>query len=201
MKKQLIRGIITENPTFVLFLGLCPTLAMTNSLINAVGMGVSVLIVLMITNVLISLVRNQIPNDIRIPVYITIIATAVTILQYFLNTFFISIYDSLGIYLPLIVVNCIVLGRAEAFASQNKPKDAFIDGLATGLGFLGGLMVLGFARELIGTGSLNVYFTTLTIIPTEFAPNIFVQSSGAFLMFGLIAWVMNTIKMKKKEVK
>lgn len=203
MKKysaDLYRGIIKENPTFVLFLGMCPTLALTNNLTNAIGMGASVVIVLAITNTLISLIRKIIPGDIRIPVYITVIASVVTVLGMLMEAFLPALFESLGIYLPLIVVNCIILGRAEAFASENGVMDSFIDGIASGLGFLLGLTALGFTRELIGTGAVELL--KFRIIDANHAPVIFVESSGAFLMFGLIAWMVNTIKLnKEKEAK
>ncbi len=203
MKKygaDLYRGIIKENPTFVLFLGMCPTLALTNNLTNAIGMGASVVIVLAITNTLISLIRKIIPGDIRIPVYITVIASVVTVLGMLMEAFLPALFESLGIYLPLIVVNCIILGRAEAFASENGVMDSFIDGIASGLGFLLGLTVLGFFRELIGTGAVELL--NFRIMDANHAPVIFVESSGAFLMFGLIAWMVNTIKLnREKEAK
>ena len=199
MKKyagDLYRGIIKENPTFVLFLGLCPTLALTNNLSNAMGMGLSVVIVLAITNTFISLVRKWVPADIRIPVFITIIASVVTVLGMLMEAYIPALYESLGIYLPLIVVNCIILGRAESFASENGVMDSFVDGIASGTGFLVGLSVLGFTRELLGTGAVELLHFRL--LDASHAPSIFVQSSGAFLMFGLIAWVINTIKDKKE---
>ena len=196
-KADLYRGIITENPTFVFFLGLCPTLALTNNLSNAVGMGVCVVVVLAITNTIISMVRKVIPDDIRIPVFITIIASVVTVVSMLMEAYLPTLFDSLGIYLPLVVVNCIILGRAESFASQNGLMDSFMDGIGSGLGFLLGLSVLGFARELIGTGAVDML--NFRLIDGEFAPSIFVQSSGAFLMFGLIAWITNTIKNNKEK--
>lgn len=195
--KDLYRGIIKENPTFVLFLGMCPTLALTNNLTNAIGMGVSVVVVLSITNTLISLIRKLIPGDIRIPVYITVIASVVTVIGMLMEAYLPTLFESLGIYLPLIVVNCIILGRAEAFASENKVLDSFIDGIASGTGFLLGLSTLAFFRELIGSGAVELL--KFRLIDANHAPAIFVQSSGAFLMFGLIAWTVNTIKLKKAE--
>ena len=200
MKKysaDLYRGIITENPTFVLFLGLCPTLALTNNLSNAVGMGICVVVVLAITNTIISMVRNVIPDDIRIPVFITIIASVVTVISMLMEAYLPALFESLGIYLPLVVVNCIILGRAESFASANGLMDSFVDGIASGVGFLVGLSVLGFARELLGTGAVDML--NFRLIDGDLAPSIFVQSSGAFLMFGLIAWVINTIKNNKEK--
>ncbi len=189
------RGIIKENATFVMFLGLCPTLATTNSLANAIGMGVSVVIVLSLSNTIISLVKSIVPSNIRIPFYITIIATLVTILQIILSVIAPTIYDSLGIYLPLIVVNCIVLGRAEAYASENKVSASFFDGLAVGLGFLGALSLLGAFRELIGTGAIELL--NIRMFDANNALAIIVQPAGAFLMFGILAWIINTIKSKK----
>jgi len=194
---DILRGIIKENPTFVLFLGLCPTLALTNNLSNAVGMGLSVVVVLVITNTIISMVRKVIPADIRIPVFITIIASVVTVLGMVMEAYMPALFESLGIYLPLIVVNCIILGRAESFASENGVLDSFVDGIASGLGFLVGLSILGFARELIGTGAVELL--SFRIIDAKHAPTIFVESSGAFLMFGLLAWIMNTIKDNKEK--
>lgn len=200
MKKygaDLYRGIIKENPTFVLFLGLCPTLALTNNLSNAIGMGISVVVVLAITNSIISLVRKVIPSDIRIPVYITIIASVVTVLGMVMEAYLPTLFESLGIYLPLIVVNCIILGRAESFASENGVMDSFVDGIASGVGFLLGLSALGFTRELIGTGAVELI--GFRLIDANHAPTIFVESSGAFLMFGLIAWGINTVKLNKEQ--
>lgn len=194
-KSIMHRGIIKENPTFVLFLGLCPTLATTNSFTNAIGMGTSVLIVLVLSNTIISLIKNFVPNNIRIPIYITVIATLVTLLQIVLSIFLPALYDSLGIYLPLIVVNCIVLGRAEAYASQNPVKQSLYDGLATGLGFLFALAIIGFFRELLGTGSVSLLH--FSILGPDEAMAILVQPSGAFLIFGMLAWIANTVKSKK----
>jgi len=191
------RGIIKDNPTFVLFLGLCPTLALTNNLTNAVGMGLSVVVVLAITNALISMVRKIVPADIRIPVYITIIASVVTVMGMLMEAYMPALFESMGIYFPLIVVNCIILGRAESFAAENGVVDSFFDGVSSGLGFLLGLSVLGFSRELIGTGAVDML--KFRILDANHAPTIFVESSGAFLMFGLIAWMMNTIKLNKEK--
>lgn len=198
-KKDLYRGIIKENPTFVLFLGMCPTLALTNNLTNAIGMGVSVVVVLAITNTLISLIRKMIPGDIRIPVYITVIASVVTVIGMLMEAYLPTLFESLGIYLPLIVVNCIILGRAEAFASENGVFDSFIDGVASGTGFLLGLSTLAFFRELIGSGSIELL--NVRLLDANHAPAIFIQSSGAFLMFGLIAWAINTRKLNIEKEK
>lgn len=194
------RGIITENATFVMFLGLCPTLATTNSFSNALGMGVSVLIVLAFSNTIISTLKKLVPVNIRIPFYITVIATIVTLLQIALSIFLPNLYSNLGIYLPLIVVNCIVLGRAEAYAAQNSIKNSFYDGIAVGLGFLIALSIIGFTRELLGTG--QVALINFRILGSEEAMAILVQPAGAFLVFGILAWIINTLKSNKnKEVK
>lgn len=192
------RGIITENATFVMFLGLCPTLATTNNFTNALGMGISVLIVLTLSNVAIAMIKSIVPENIRIPIYITIIATLVTLLQVVLSLTLPALYKSLGIYLPLIVVNCIVLGRAEAYASKNSIKSSFFDGIAVGLGFMFALALIGFTRELFGTGA--VALLNFRILSAETAMGIIVQPAGAFLIFGLLAWIINTVKNKKGEI-
>ena len=194
LKERFRISLIDENPTFVSFLALCPTLGTTNSLSNAIGMGVSVLIVLVLSNSIIAAIKSYIPHNIRIPVYITIIATLVTIIQMLMETFIPSLYSTLGIFLPLIVVNCIILGRAEAYASKNNVKNSAIDGLTTGFAFLISLCVIGVARELIGTGSIELL--NLTLWEPEQAISIFSQGSGAFLMFGLLAWAFNEFKVK-----
>ncbi len=192
------RGIISENATFVMFLGLCPTLATTNNFTNAIGMGVSVLIVLTISNMIISILKNLVPENIRIPIYITIIATVVTLLQIILSLTLPTLYKSLGIYLPLIVVNCIVLGRAESYASQNSVKNSVLDGISVGLGFMLALALIGFTRELLGTGAVEVL--NFRVLSTENAMAILTQPAGAFLVFGLLAWVINTVKSKKEDL-
>lgn len=195
-KQIFIRGIFKENTTFVMFLGLCPTLATTNNLTNALGMGISVLIVLSLSNTIISIFRKIVPNEIRIPFYITIIATIVTLLQIVLSIAIPSIYESLGIYLPLIVVNCIVLGRAESFASKNNSFQSLLDGVAVGIGFLLALALLGTFRELVGTGAVSLL--NVRLFSQESALAIITQPAGAFLMFGILAWIINTVKAKKE---
>jgi len=192
-KQNIIKGVIKENPTFVLVLGMCPTLGVTTSLSNAVGMGLSVLVVLILTNSLISLIRNIVPNEIRIPVYITVIALVVTLIEWVLNATNPTLYASLGIYLPLIVVNCIILGRAEAYASENTIFDSVFDGMGMGLGFTLGLSTLAFFRELFGTG--GVEFLGFTIFDASKAASFFVQPAGGFLMLGLIIGIINTIRL------
>jgi len=196
-KQNLIKGIIKENPTFVLVLGMCPTLGVTTSVSNAIGMGLSVLFVLMLTNAAIALIRKIVPAEIRIPVYITVIALVVTLIEWYLNAYIPSLYSALGIYLPLIVVNCIVLGRAEAFASDNTVFDSIFDGMGMGLGFTLGLTTLAFFRDLLGTGSVSIF----TLFDASKAASFFVQPAGGFLMLGLIIGIINTIRIRNEKIK
>lgn len=197
--QNIIKGLIKENPTFVLVLGMCPTLGTTTSLANGLGMGVSVLFVLIITNSVIALIRKIVPPEIRIPVYITVIALVVTLIEWTVQALAPDLYDSLGIYLPLIVVNCIILGRAEAYASENTIKDSFFDGMGMGLGFTLGLSTLGFFRELLGTGSVELL--GFTLFDSYIAASFFIDAPGAFLMLGLIIGVINTVRIKKEKEK
>ena len=152
--ERLINGIIKENPTFVLMLGMCPTLAITTSAINGIGMGLTTTVILAASNLMISLLRNFIPDSVRMPAYIVVVASFVTIVQMLLQGFIPFLYSSLGIYIPLIVVNCIILGRAEAYASKNKPIPSLFDGIGMGLGFTLSITCIGAVRELIGAGSI-----------------------------------------------
>ena len=190
-------GLIDENPTFIQLLGMCPTLATTTSLINAVGRGLSATFVLVCSNFAISLVRKCIPNKIRIASYIVIIATFVTIIQMLLEAYLPSISASLGLFIPLIVVNCIILARAENFASKNKPLPSAVDGLGMGLGFTLGLSVLGTIREILSAGTIlgiDIFFGHYNPII------IFMLAPGGFLVFGTVLGIYNAIK-NKKEVK
>lgn len=198
-RQNLIKGIIKENPTFVLVLGMCPTLGTTTSVSNALGMGLSVLFVLIITNALIATIRKIVPDEIRIPVYITVIALVVTLIEWLLNAYIPSIYDALGIYLPLIVVNCIILGRAEAYASDNTVFDSIFDGMGMGLGFTVGLTTLSFFRELLGTGGIDII--NITLFDFSKAATFFVQPAGGFLMLGLIIGTINTVRLNKEAKK
>lgn len=196
----MMTGIIKENPTFVLFLGMCPTLGVTTTLDSALGMGLSVLFVLIMTNLIISSIRNIVPDDIRIPVYIVVIATVVTILEAFLHAYVTPVYESLGIFLPLIIVNCIILGRAEAFASKNTMIKSVYDAIGMGLGFTLGLSTLAFFRELLGTGSIGLFGVTLFSQESAFA--VLKDPSGSFLMLGMLAGIIKTYVIsqeKKKE--
>lgn len=198
-KQNLIKGIFKENPTFVLVLGMCPTLGVTTSLENALGMGLSVVFVLILTNALIALIRNIVPSEIRIPVYIVVIALVVTLIEWMLNAFMPELYDALGIYLPLIVVNCIILGRAEAYATDNTVFDSIFDGMGMGLGFTLGLSTLAFTRELLGTGT--VALLNITIYETSVAASFLVSPPGAFLTLGLLIGIINTVRLGKEKKK
>ena len=190
--KTIINGLIKENPTFVLMLGMCPTLGTTTSALNGMSMGLATTFVLICSNVVISLLKNLIPDKIRIPAFIVVIATFVTIIQMAMEAYMPSLYDSLGLFIPLIVVNCIVLGRAEAFAAKNNPFASFCDGLGIGLGFTFGLTLLGIVREFLGTGALF----SLRIFPEEFGVLIFVLAPGAFITLGYLIAIINKIKVK-----
>jgi len=151
--ERLYNGVIKENPTFVLMLGMCPTLAVTSSAINGLGMGLSTLVVLVFSNLLISLFRKVIPNGVRMPAYIVIVASLVTVVQFLMQAYLPSLSKALGVYIPLIVVNCIILGRAESYASKNGPIESIFDGIGMGLGFTMGLTIIGLIREILGAGT------------------------------------------------
>ncbi len=191
------RGIIEENPTFVQVLGMCPTLATTTSAINGMGMGLSVTVVLMCSNLAISLLRKVIPSKIRIPAYIVIIATFVTVVDLFLQAFFYeSLYQALGLFIPLIVVNCIILGRAEAFASKNDPVSSLFDGMGMGLGFTLALTVLGIVREFLGAGS----FFGMQVLPDAISPAvIMIMAPGGFFTLGILLAVFNHLRSRKEQ--
>ncbi len=192
--KVITNGLIKENPTFVLMLGMCPTLGTTTSALNGMSMGLATTFVLICSNVAISLLKNLIPDKIRIPGFIVIIATFVTIIQMAMEAYLPALYDSLGLFIPLIVVNCIVLGRAEAFAAKNNPFASFCDGLGIGLGFTFGLTLLGIVRELFGSGALF----SLRIFPEEYSVLIFVLAPGAFITLGYLIAIINKLKTAKK---
>ncbi|NLJ91395.1 MAG: electron transport complex subunit E [Clostridiales bacterium] len=191
--KPLINGLIHENPTFVLMLGMCPTLAVTTSASNALGMGLSTALVLIASNIMISLLRKVIPDTVRMPAYIVIVASFVTVVQFLLEAFVPSLHESLGIYIPLIVVNCIILGRAEAFASRNSVGESLMDGIGMGIGFTVGLLAIGIVRELIGKGTIFDF----TIMPDAYEPfNIFVLAPGAFFVLSGLTALQNKLKLK-----
>ena len=186
-------GLITNNATFKLVLGTCATLAMSTSAINSFGMGLSVTVVLLLSNVLISLLRKVIPNTVRIPAFVVIIATMVTLLRMVLDKYIPDLYDSMGVFLPLIVVNCVILGRAEAFASKNPVLDSAIDGIATGLGLTFALTFIGIIREFLGSGS----FFGIQVM--DFKIGFFTNSAGAFFVYGICIalFVLVTNKMEQ----
>ena len=188
--KILMNGIITENPTFVLLLGMCPTLGTTSSAMNGMSMGLATMFVLICSNIAISALKNVIPDMVRIPGYIVVIATFVTVVQMCMVAFVPALYASLGLFIPLIVVNCIVLGRAEAFAAKNGVVASAFDGIGIGLGFTIALTLLGAIRELLGTGKLF----NLTIMPEQFGSLIFVLAPGAFIALGFLIAIVNKLR-------
>lgn len=206
-KENFTAGFIRENPVFSLYLGLCSTLAITTTLNNAIGMGVAVILVLIMSNVIISLIRNITPSEIRIPVYIVIIATLVKVIQMLIKAYASSLDSALGVFIPLIVVNCIILGRAEAFASKNKPLDSALDGLGMGLGYTASIIVMSAIRQIIATGILsfdNPFDVTqnifsIRIIPEEFTISMFSQPFGAFCTFAILAAALAAYKNHQAE--
>ena len=188
--KILMNGIITENPTFVLLLGMCPTLGTTSSAMNGMSMGLATMFVLICSNMAISALKNVIPDMVRIPGYIVVNATFVTVVQMCMEAFVPALYASLGLFIPLIVVNCIVLGRAEAFAAKNGVVASAFDGIGIGLGFTIALTLLGAIRELLGTGKLF----NLTIMPEQFGSLIFVLAPGAFIALGFLIAIVNKLR-------
>ena len=188
--KVLMNGIIKENPTFVLLLGMCPTLGTTSSALNGMSMGLATTFVLICSNVVISLIKNLIPDTVRIPACIVVIASFVTALQMIMQAFAPDIYASLGLFIPLIVVNCIILGRAEAFASKHGVVPSFFDGLGMGLGFTLALTILGAIRELLGTGKLF----GMTLWAEDYGMLMFVLAPGAFLVLGYLIAIVNKIR-------
>ena len=193
-----LNGLITENPTLVLFLGMCPTLAVTTGVINGIGMGLSTTAVLICSNIVISLLRKFIPDKIRIASYIVIIAGFVTIVQMLLNAYVPALSSSLGIYIPLIVVNCIILGRAEAFANKNTVGKSALDGLGMGLGFTCSLCIIAAVREILGAGT----FAGIPLFGESFKPvSIMILPPGAFLTLGVLLAVINVIGGKIKKNK
>ncbi|WP_461206978.1 electron transport complex subunit RsxE [Clostridium sp. DL1XJH146] len=199
MKEALSRlknGIFSENAIFVQALGMCPTLAVTSSAENGFGMGMATTVVLIGSNIFVSLVRKLIPDKIRIPAFIVIIASFVTVLQLFMQAYLIDLYKSLGIFIPLIVVNCVILGRAESFASKNGPIASLFDGLGVGLGFTLALTVIGVVREILGAGT----FFNMQVMPASYKPIlIFVLAPGAFITLGLMLAGLNVYNAKKKK--
>ena len=188
--KIIKNGIIAENPTFVLLLGMCPTLATTSSAVNGMGMGLATTFVLICSNIVISAIKKLIPDEVRIPAYIVVIASFVTILQMCMQAFLPDLYKSLGLFIPLIVVNCIVLGRAESFASKNGILSSGFDGIGIGLGFTIALTLLGICRELLGTGKMFA----LSVFPEQYGALLFVLAPGAFIALGYLIALVNRFK-------
>ena len=187
---KVLNGIIKENPTFVLLLGMCPTLGTTSSALNGMSMGLATTFVLVCSNVVISLIKNLIPDMVRIPAFIVVIASFVTALQMCMQAFVPDIYATLGLFIPLIVVNCIILGRAEAFASKNGVVPSFFDGVGMGLGFTIALTVLGAVREILGTGKIF----GLEVWPEDYGMLMFVLAPGAFIVLGYLIAIVNKLK-------
>ena len=187
--KIIADGILKNNPTFVLVLGMCPTLGTTTSAVNGLGMGVATMAVLIMSNMVISLIKNLIPDKVRIPAFIVVIASFVTIIEMLMQAYVPSLYASLGVFIPLIVVNCIILGRAEAFASKNGVFDSLLDGVGIGLGFTIALTIVGAVRELLGSGAVFGYSFGVA----DYMPLVFVLAPGAFLVLGYLMVLFNKI--------
>ena len=188
--KVLINGIVKENPTFVLLLGMCPTLGTTSSALNGMSMGLATMAVLFVSNFIISCIKSLIPDMVRIPAFIVVIASLVTILQMFITAYAPEIDKSLGLFIPLIVVNCIILGRAEAFAAKNNPFSSILDGIGMGLGFTIALTLLGAVREILGTGSVFGF----TCFSENYGALVFVLAPGAFIALGYLIAIINKVR-------
>lgn len=194
--ERLYNGIVKENPTFVLTLGMCPTLAVTTSAKNGLGMGLTTMVVLALSNAFISLLRKVIPDKVRIPAFIVIIASFVTVMELLLEGFLPSLYDALGIYIPLIVVNCIILGRAEAYASKNPVLPSLFDGIGMGLGFTIALTMIGAVRELLGAGQIF----GMTVMPSGYVPvSICIMAPGAFFVLAMLTAIQNQVKINGEK--
>ena len=192
-KMQIIlNGILKNNPTFVLVLGMCPTLGTTTSAMNGLGMGAATMAVLIMSNLVISLIKNLIPDKVRIPAFIVVIASFVTIIQMLMQAYLPSLYASLGVFIPLIVVNCIILGRAEAFASKNGALDSILDGVGLGLGFTIALTLIGAVREILGSGAIFGYSFGIS----DYMPLVFVLAPGAFFVLGYMMVLFNKLAKK-----
>ena len=194
--ERIYNGIVKENPSFVLMLGMCPTLAVTTSASNGIGMGLSTMAVLIVSNLIISLVRKIVPDDVRLPAYIVIVASLVTVVELLMEAYTPSIYSALGIYIPLIVVNCIILGRAEAYASKNTVIPSLFDGIGMGLGFTLALTIIGAVRELLGAGQLF----NMQVMPDSYVPcSIFVLAPGAFFVLAVLTAIQNKIRINGEK--
>lgn len=196
ISERLINGLIKENPTFVLMLGMCPTLAVTTSAVNGLGMGLTTMVVLALSNMFISLLRKVIPDKVRIPAFIVVIASFVTVVELLLKAFIPFLYAALGLYIPLIVVNCIILGRAEAYASKNDVVSSLFDGIGMGLGFTCALTIIGAVRELLGAGQVF----GMNVMPASYVPcSIFVLAPGAFFVLAVLTAVQNKVKLEGEK--
>lgn len=194
--ERIYNGVVKENPTFILMLGMCPTLAVSTAAINGLGMGISTMAVLILSNVVISALRKVIPDEVRLPAYIVVVATLVTITELLIEAYLPSLYSALGIYIPLIVVNCIILGRAEAYANKNPVPLAAFDGIGMGIGFTIALTVVGFIRELLGAGTAF----GVRILPKSVPPiGIFINPPGAFLVLAVVIMVLNAFGIKNRS--
>jgi len=194
----LVNGIVKENPVLMLVIGLCPALAVSTSAINALGMGIAVLFVLTFSNFTISLIRKLIPNEVRIPIFIIVISTFVTVIDYFMHAYVPELYSNLGVFVPLIVVNCIILGRAEGFASKHNPFEAILDGLGSGFGFILAIFLIGAFREILGSGTFfgaPVFGQAFTKIPVLF----FILPPGGYLIIALLMVFMNIYKHRREH--
>lgn len=194
--ERIYNGLVKENPVFVLMLGMCPTLAVTTSAINGFGMGMSSLVVLAVSNLVISMLRNIIPDEVRLPAFIVVVASFVTVVELLMEAYLQSLYAALGIYIPLIVVNCIILGRAEAYASKNPPLLSLFDGIGMGLGFTVGLTIIGAIREILGSGSIFGI-----AIPGYEPMAFFIRAPGAFLVLAVLVAIMNAVGIKNRANK
>ena len=193
--ERIYNGIVKENPTFILMLGMCPTLAVSTAAINGIGMGISTTAVLILSNVIISALRKVIPDEVRLPAYIVIVATLVTITELLIEAYLPGLYEALGIYIPLIVVNCIILGRAEAYANKHSVALSAFDGIGMGIGFTVALTVVGLIRELFGAGTAF----GLQVIPKSVEPiGIFIKAPGAFLVLAIVIAVLNALGVKNR---
>lgn len=196
VRERLYNGVVKENPTFVLMLGMCPTLAVTTSAVNGLGMGLTTMVVLALSNAIIALLRNIIPDKVRIPAFIVIIASFVTMVELLLEGFLPSLYDALGLYIPLIVVNCIILGRAEAYASKNPVIASLFDGIGMGLGFSFALTCIGAVRELLGAGQIFGFH----VMPASYVPiSIFIMAPGAFFVLAALTAIQNRIRRRGEK--
>ena len=194
--ERIYNGLVKENPVFVLMLGMCPTLAVTTSAINGFGMGMSSLVVLAVSNLVISMLHKIIPDEVRLPAFIVVVASFVTVVELLMEAYLQSLYAALGIYIPLIVVNCIILGRAEAYASKNPPLLSLFDGIGMGLGFTVGLTIIGAIREILGSGSIFGIS-----IPGYEPMAFFIRAPGAFLVLAVLVAIMNAVGIKNRANK